>query len=224
MIYACAAVNWFEEIIYQFTAAVLGDHIPGCSKPWALAVAIETLGILKFEMTEYKIYKSPWKAIKLALLSSVFVIGGIYMLYQPSTSRTMAWSTIIFFGLGFPLALYQLFDRRPQIIINEIGILDRTIHSDFINWEIIEDAYLVDVHGQKFICLVVDQLFEPSRSKGVLRKQVAGLSKVFGFQELNINLSNVNIDAQRLTEFILAMRTTEMSMRASVITKIKLHI
>jgi hypothetical protein len=27
---------------------------------------------------------------------------------------------------------------------------------DFINWNLIEDAYLVNVHNQKFICLIID--------------------------------------------------------------------
>jgi len=139
------------------------------------------------------------------------------MLRQPDPSKFIAWSSILFFGLGYPVGLFQLLDRRPQIIINEIGVFDRTTHKDFINWEIIQDAYLAEVHGQKFICLVVDQHFEPSTSKGKLGKKVAGLSKALGFQELNISLGNVQVNAVRLTEFILAMRTAERPDRETLI-------
>ena len=170
-------------------------------------------------MKEVKIYKSPWKAIKMMLLASIFVIIGIYMLSRPDAPAFLAWSGILFFGLAYPFGLFQLFDRRPQIIINEVGIFDRTTHKDFINWEIIQDAYLVNVHKQKFICLVVAQQFEPSRSKGQLAKNMAGLSKSLGFQELNISLGNVKINEERLTAFILAMRSAEPVNRDHLISK-----
>lgn len=167
-------------------------------------------------MKEYKLYKSRSKAVKLLLLSSLFVIAGIFLLNQPNTSKFMAWSCILFFGMGIPIGLSQLLDGRPQIIINELGIFDRTIHQDFINWEIIHDAYLVSVQGQKFICLVVDEQFEPSKAKGKFGRKMASLSKAIGFQELNLNLVNVQVNAERLTEFILAMRIADRPSREAL--------
>src|SRR5439155_24563091 len=99
-------------------------------------------------MTEYKIYKSPWKAIRMMLLCSIFVVPSILFL-DSSNSQWINWMSIIFFGLGYPVGLFQLFDRRPQIIVNEIGIFDRTLHADYINWEIIQDAYIASVRSQK---------------------------------------------------------------------------
>jgi hypothetical protein len=161
-------------------------------------------------MIEYKLYKSPWKALKLMLLCSPFVLGGLFL----PVSHGMGWFkwlSVSFFGLGYPIGLFQLLDRRPQLIINEIGIFDRMIHKDFINWEIIQDAYLAEVHNQKFICLVVDEKFNPSRMKF--------LSKAMGFQELNISLGNINVNAERLAEFILAMRFAERPERPEMIRK-----
>ena len=170
--------------------------------------------IFKLQMIiEYKIYKSPWKAVKLILLSSIFVFAGFFLLKDPGSPKWIGWLSVLFFGLGYPIGLFQLFDRRPQIIINEVGIFDRTIHKDFINWEIIKDAYLVEVHKQKFICLKVDEQFEPSKTKSKFYQRMKAISKAMGFQELNINLANVKIDAKRLTDFILAMRTAEKSGR-----------
>lgn len=169
------------------------------------------------KMKEYNLYKSRSKAIKLLLLSSLFVIAGIFLLRQPDTAIFMAWLCILFFGMGIPIALFQLLDRRPQIVINELGIFDRTIHQNFINWEIIHDAYLVSVHKQKFICLVVDEQFEPSQGKGKLSQKMARLSKAMGFQELNINVGNVQVDAERLMDFILAMRTADKTNREALI-------
>jgi hypothetical protein len=168
-------------------------------------------------MTEIKIYKSPWKAIKLILLCSIFVLGGLYMLNQHDTPRLVAWLSILFFGIGYPIGLYQLLDRRPQIVINEIGVFDRTTHNSFINWEIIQGAYLVQIHGQKFICLVVDQQFEPSRSKGKLAQNISKLSKSIGCQELNISLGSVKVNAEKLTDLILLMRSAEKPKREMLI-------
>ncbi|MCI1186274.1 hypothetical protein MON38_02495 [Hymenobacter sp. DH14] len=157
-------------------------------------------------MKEFRLYKSRPKALKLLLGCAAFVAIGCFMLTQPTAPKGVAWMSIGFFGLGIPVCLFQLFDRRPQIIVNDIGVFDRTMHHEFINWELIQDVYLAEVNRQVFICLVVDSAFEPSRRKGKFKQGVASLNKELGFQELNISLAFVNIDAFRFAEFMLAMR------------------
>jgi hypothetical protein len=152
-------------------------------------------------MKEIKLYKSRWRAIKLILLCSIFVIGGIFMVRSTDAPEWAGWFNIFFFGLGYPVGIYHLFDRRPQIIINELGIYDRTAHQEFINWKIIHDAYLISIHGQKFISLVVDKDYEPKRVGKFAKK----LAKIVGAQELNISLGQVKIDEKRLAEFIRTM-------------------
>jgi len=154
---------------------------------------------------DIKLYKSPWRAIKLILLCSIFVIGGVFMLTKTDTPKWVCYLNIGFFGLGYPVWLFHLLDRRPQIIINEIGIFDRTTYKDFINWDVIQDAYPIDIHGQKFVCLIVDEKYEPSTKKGKLVKSLSKFSKDIGAQELNISLGQIKIDEIRLTEFILTM-------------------
>ena len=142
--------------------------------------------------------------IKLLLCCSIFVGVGIWIVIE-DFSNWIGWANISFFGQGYPLGLYQLFDKRPQIIINEFGIFDRTIHKEFINWELIQDAYLNSINGQKFICLVVEESFELSKKKGRWYKKVASMNKALGFQELNIMLGQIKIEEEKFTEFILAM-------------------
>ena len=139
-------------------------------------------------MTEFRLYKSRWKALRLLLGCAVFVAMGIVLVARGSTPPWGAWACIGFFGLGVPVSIFQLLDRRPQIIVNEFGVFDRTTHHEFINWAIIRDVYLVEMHRQKFICLVVDEAFEPSRRKSKFQQGMAKLSKDLGFQELNISL------------------------------------
>lgn len=114
-------------------------------------------------MTEIKLYKSPWKAIKLLGLTIPLVTVGIWLILRNESSlldRIMGWVGVPFFGFGFFLAFFHMFDRRPQIIINANGIWDRTTKQDFISWNLIKNAKPLNIFGQKFITFyVVIQIF-----------------------------------------------------------------
>ena len=168
---------------------------------------------------DIKLYKSPWRAIKLILLCSIFVMTGVFLIVKTDAPRWVGWLNIGFFGLGYPVGFFHLFDRRPQIIINELGIFDRTTYNQFINWEVIHDAYPINIQGQKFICLVVDSQYEPSRKKGKFARSMASLNKELGAQELNIQLGQISIDEVRLTQFILTMIKTSPEARKQNLVK-----
>jgi hypothetical protein len=108
------------------------------------------------------------------------------------------------FGLGYPIGIYHLLDRRPQIVINEFGIFDRTTYKDFINWEVIQGAYAIDMAGQRFIVLTVDDKYLSSIKKEKVARSISNLVD-FGPQQINISLGQVPIDEVKLAEFILEM-------------------
>ncbi|WP_299136759.1 STM3941 family protein [uncultured Tenacibaculum sp.] len=171
-------------------------------------------------MIEIKLYKSKKKALKLFFLSIPFIVIGIWMITRAESSETyriMGWIGTCFFGLAIPVGLFHLFDKRPQVIINEIGIYDRTTHSEFINWEIIKDAYSINIYGQHFICLLVPGNFRPSKKKSKFYKGIAKLNEELGAQELNIQLGQLEMDTIKLTEFIIAMTHAEKSKKAELI-------
>ena len=166
-------------------------------------------------MTEIKLYKSKQRAIRLILLCTPFVLIGIWML---ADKPLIGWLSIGFFGLGYPLGIYNLIDKRPMIIINEIGIFDRSANSEFINWELIEDAYPININGQKFICLLIDEKFKPSKKKGVIYRSTVKLNEAIGAQELNIHLGQIEkIDEIKLTEFIFEMSKADKTTKAELI-------
>jgi len=171
-------------------------------------------------MTEIKLYKSKKKALKLFLLAAPLITAGIWMIVKDGgseTDRIMGWIGTCFFGLAIPVGLFHLFDKRPQVIINEIGIYDRTTHDEFINWEIIKDAYPINIYGQHFVCLLVPEGFRPSKRKSKFYKGVAKLNEELGAQELNIQLGQLEMDTIKLTEFIIAMTHAEKSKKAELI-------
>jgi hypothetical protein len=162
-------------------------------------------------MTEIRLYKSPWKAIRLILISTPFVALGIYVLVRSDSSAWVGWLNICFFGLVYPLALFQIFDRRPQIVINKSGICDRSNRLGIIKWEIIKNAYLIDIYRQKFICLVVDEENKPSKKKGRFYNLLAGFSETIGGQEVNLSVGPLKVDANKLLKFILEVIQAEKS-------------
>lgn len=126
-----------------------------------------------------------------------------------------SWLSICFFGLGYPFALFNLLDRRPQIIVNELGVFDRMSNTAFINWHLIDDAYLLTVHRQKFVCLIIhDDAIQHLKNKTSAR-----LSKKLGFQELNLSLGQVEVDEMRFLDFILAMSKAKSTDRGRLLKK-----
>jgi hypothetical protein len=164
-------------------------------------------------MTEIKLYKSHWRAIRIFLLTIPFVAIGIYMVTKTDidqSDRVIAWLCICFFGLGIPVSLFQLFDRRPQIIINETGIWDRTTKEGIINWEVIKYAYVIEIYKQEFVALVMDESFELKAPK---YKWVERLNEQIGAQKVNLALGQVKIDSSKLLSFILLMIKPESDLK-----------
>jgi len=73
------------------------------------------------------------------------------------------------------------------------------------------------VNKQSFISLVVDEQFKPSRNKRKVYKKVARLNESLGFQELNISLSTVNVDEEKLLQLIRQLKNAQPRERASII-------
>lgn len=156
---------------------------------------------------EVTLKRSRIQIVKYLLLSSLFVAMGVWELTSEDISPWIGWVTISFFGLGLFIGIYQLFDGKPAIIVNEHGIYDRSTHDSFINWELILDAYPIEISGVKFIGLIVSEDFKPSNEKGNIYRSLAKFSESLGAQEINIKLDSINVDQNRLTEFILATRS-----------------
>lgn len=125
----------------------------------------------------------------------------------------LAWSAVCFFGLGLLYGLFNLLDRRPQIIINTEGIFDRMAYRDFINWSLIRDAYVFYIQKQTFIGITIHS----SASDLIRKKSALKLSKHLGFQEITLKLSTIKIDEKRLREFIVAMSKADPVKRTKLI-------
>ena len=170
-------------------------------------------------MTEVKLSKRPLKGLKILALTIPFVLIGIWMIREEeagTTNHLIGWLCTCFFGLGIPVGLFQTFDRRPQIILTEKGIWDRTTNQDQVRWEQIKGAYPLDIYSQKFISLVVDDTFE---MKKPLYPWAAKLNEAIGAQKINLSVTQLKIDEHAMTDFIHEIISVEKEDRKAVINK-----
>ncbi|GEM55714.1 hypothetical protein B0A58_16110 [Flavobacterium branchiophilum NBRC 15030 = ATCC 35035] len=164
-------------------------------------------------MTELKLYKSNSKGFKILAMSLPFVSIGIWMIAENHNGTFdfyMGWFITSFFGLGILIIIFNFLDKRPQIVIYENGIWNRTTKQNEIKWEQIKECYLIDIYNQKFISIVTNETFALKKNTfSWLNK----LNKYVAAQEMNINLGLINIDENKLTDFINNIRLSEKSLR-----------
>ncbi len=169
-------------------------------------------------MNKIKLYKSPLSALYLFLGSFVFVIGGFFMVMQEGSF--IAWFVLLFFGLCAFVGLIMLLDKKPQIIINQKGIgykkaiWKKYNPDDIIEWETIKNIHWVSVEDQKFICLNIPK--QPKK-QNLAQKSLTKLNKTMGFEEVNISLSMIKIDANQLVDFLNSMLVSNTSQREELI-------
>jgi len=173
-------------------------------------------------MTEIKLYKTTTKGLKIIGMCLPFVAIGLWMITDNeygTTEYIMGWVGTCFFGLGIPVGLFQTFDKRPQIIISEKGIWDRTTNQDEAKWEQIIEAYPLDIFDQKFISLVTDDTFVFKKKP---YKWAAKINKEIGAQNLNLHLGQINIDEIELTNFINRLSKENIEERRKLIKSYKI--
>lgn len=170
-------------------------------------------------MSEIKLYKSSRKGIRLIVLSLAFVVIGVFMIFKEEIGTfdyIMGWFCSLFFGFGVFVGFFVLLDRRPQILIDENGIVDRTLKQGQISWEQIIETYPIEIQNQKFISIVVVDTFEFKKKSYRWADQ---LNEFFGAEKLNLNLSQIKIDEIELNQLLNKIINSEISERKYHIRK-----
>jgi hypothetical protein len=165
-------------------------------------------------MAEITLYKSPAKAARIFLLTLPFVLGGFFLIANgkpASDDKLWGWVCVCFFGLGIPVGLMQLFDRRPQVILNNEGIWDRAAKAGIINWNAIQGAHIITIQRQRFICLELDDAVAVSLKAN---KLLAELNKMAGGESVNILVSSLKVDGDKLFTLINSMIEPEADKEA----------
>ena len=146
----------------------------------------------------------------LLVVACGFVAAGVFLLVAgDDEARWVGIAGIVFFGACALVFLWQLFDRRPRLIIDDIGVFDRTLRVGRIPWDDIEDASLASIQGQAFICLSLRDEAQWVAKLPPLQRRLVGANRALGFSGLNLNLSGVDVDPSA----VLALILTEVARR-----------
>lgn len=173
-------------------------------------------------MYEIKLYKSKWRAAILIILSLPFIIIVIRDLMNGHKIQPiwLDWVALCFFGMGIPFGIFNLLDKRPQVIINEHGVFYKA-YKDFAEWRYIKDVYYKSfknyANEQKYICLVLDQSALPD-----IQKKFKNAIGFLGLADYNISLTEVQkIDEQKLITLIKAMVNANDDEKNRLLTEFK---
>jgi hypothetical protein len=155
-------------------------------------------------MDKIEIKSSRLKYILAFIAVIGFVVCGAFLLSQPAP-KWIGWMGILFFGPMIPLFAWQLFDSRPRLIIDNEGVLDRTLKIGKIAWCDISGVYLKEIKGNSFICLKLKDDDKYLTKLSPLMRAATSTNVKLGFTPLSLNLSGVNADAHQVFELVLKM-------------------
>ena len=164
-------------------------------------------------MKEIKLYKSPIKSLRLLFMSSLFVFPSIWFIMNEDKTKIIFWLCLLFFGIGFLISLYNILDRRPQIVITKFALWDRASGQGTIKWESIEEANEVQVYKQVFVALKTNESFVMKRR---IYNWAKNLNKMVGAQDVNLNVSYTKVDVEKFITFINIMKNENVENREQV--------
>ena len=158
---------------------------------------------------EKLIIKSSRRSYFLYLFVSVGLVAvGVILLFR---GNWFGLVPVIFFGSCAAVFVRQIIDSRPRLVIDERGVVDRTLGVGLIEWADIVGAYVVSMNGTDFICLELRdaEKYRPRLSN--VRRAMASANRRLGFTDFSLNLSGV--DANTYEVFELVMKFCEVSRR-----------
>jgi hypothetical protein len=144
--------------------------------------------------------RAHWVPTLIASLS--FVVAGAFILVM-GDQTLVGWMGIIFFGGCAIAAALQINDRRPRLVIDDRGVLDRTLKIGVIQWHDISGAFVTRHLGYAFLCL---ELRDPAKYTGQLStitRRLSTVNRSLGFTDFCLNLGDTDLDADRVRELVV---------------------
>jgi hypothetical protein len=161
-------------------------------------------------MEKLVIKNSRWRPTLLLAASCGLVFVGGFLVYR---GEMFGWVPLLFFGAGIPIFVWQIADARPRLIIDERGVMDRTLGVGRIEWADVEGAYVAAISGNDFICLELRNPEKYRRKLSKVRRWMAAANLNLGFTDFSINLSNVGAGTEEIFELVLKL--TALSRRGT---------
>ena len=169
-------------------------------------------------MKEIVLYKSPLKSLIRLLISAVFIVISLYCIV--SGNHTWMWWLVLFlWGFSFFFSLVNMLDRRPQITINKMGILDKTTNLGMVPWDMIKEAQeinITNISNQLFISLILDERFVPENK---VYKWAQKINDMEGGQKVNLYVSKLKTDTKKLLTLIDTLKNAPAEERERILER-----
>lgn len=134
-----------------------------------------------------------------ATMASIFVA----LLFVPTDEPELAWMGLLFFGALSGYCLWQIFDKRPKIILDDRGVFFHSLQIGVIPWAEIKRAFPKRAGMfKRYVCF---ELHDPewySERAGPVMEAVAKAGRVKGFGDIAVRLVGVPVDPTKLAELI----------------------
>jgi hypothetical protein len=106
----------------------------------------------------------------------------------------VAWVVAIVGGAAALIAAWEFHDRRPRLVIDDRGVLDRRLAVGTIAWDDIQDVHVKRVNGRPQLCLDLPNAAKyTSRLPQPLRRLVP-LNRQLGLTDLSVDLTGLATD------------------------------
>jgi len=130
----------------------------------------------------------------------VLVGVGVYLLVI-GEDPVVAWGIVAMLSSMSVLFARRALDWRPRLVIDDTGVLDRTLKIGLVRWDEIQGAALDFVDDEELICLQVRNPQESTKKISSSRRKLAAANRDAGFAEVTLDLSGVAM----ATEDVLAL-------------------
>ncbi len=133
----------------------------------------------------------------IAVIAVAFAAAGVAGIVIAHHS-VVAWVIAIVGGAGALIAAWEFHDRRPRVVIDDDGVLDRALAVGTIAWDDIRDVRVTRVNGRPQLCLDLPNAAKyTSRLPQPLRR-IVPLNRQLGLTDLSVDLSGLATDPAAL--------------------------
>ena len=167
-------------------------------------------------MKEIKIYSSKTNALKLLIVSLIFVAIGYILLQDAEIKSTKYYFSIfgmIFFGLGIIVGIYKLIKTNLILKINPEGIYHK---NKYYKWEQILGTESTNISYQNYFNIYLETYENP---KGTFLKDFQNLRKG---NKISTIIDNENIDMIELENLTNLLVENEPKNRQTLILQSKI--
>ena len=129
-----------------------------------------------------------------------FALMGLFVVYKEHS--LMGWLIFLLFAGLCGTCLWLYFDRRPRLVINQIGVSDQRSKAGVIEWRDISSLNIVRTKNTQHIQLGVVEPAKYFSRMGKLQKLGAKLDNAVGLDEISINATGLEMSPDEIAAII----------------------